>query len=140
MNDVLHNCEDFRIKYFFRSHQGGPSHVATKTFQALRIFVNDELNELHNGLTITNRLLSRGGVCVIISFHSLEDRLVKRHFQGINVHEKHNLTKRGHKMKDKVPRENLWNPINTHVTLPTDDEVFHNPRARSSKLRSAVKS
>lgn len=60
---------------------GRPTHLATKTFMALRIFVNDELNELNHALTVGRRLLRPGGRLAVLSFHSLEDRLVKRHFQ-----------------------------------------------------------
>ena len=90
-------------------------HPATKTFQALRIFVNDELNSLHKALIEGSRVLRRGGRFCIISFHSLEDRIVKdcfRQIEGLRV-----LTKK---------------PI-----TPGIDEVKKNPRARSAKLRVA---
>jgi 16S rRNA (cytosine1402-N4)-methyltransferase len=90
-------------------------HPATKTFQALRIFVNDELNSLHKALIDGSRVLRRGGRFCIISFHSLEDRIVKdcfRQIEGLRV-----LTKK---------------PI-----TPGIDEVKKNPRARSAKLRVA---
>ncbi|XP_029438214.1 probable methyltransferase-like protein 15 isoform X2 [Rhinatrema bivittatum] len=69
-----------------------PTHVATKTFQALRIFVNDELNELYTGLQTAQVFLKPGGRLVAISFHSLEDRIIKRFLYGTDVSEKPNLS------------------------------------------------
>ncbi|KAM7291964.1 12S rRNA N4-methylcytidine methyltransferase [Ixodes scapularis] len=68
-----------------RDMLGRPTHLATKTFMALRIFVNDELNELNHALTVGRRLLRPGGRLAVLSFHSLEDRLVKRHFQTVDL-------------------------------------------------------
>lgn len=91
-------------------------HPATRVFQALRIAVNDELKELGEFLGLLPRILNPGGVAAIISFHSLEDRLVKRGFReagpGLEV-----LTKK--------------------VLRPREDEVRSNPRARSARLRAA---
>lgn len=64
------------------------AHSATKTFMAIRIFVNNELNELYNGLTMANRYLLPGGKIVVITFHSLEDRIAKRHLHGIDIYDK----------------------------------------------------
>jgi len=64
-----------------------PSHVATKTFQAIRIFVNNEMNELNQAMEISHHILNPGGRIVALTFHSLEDRIVKRHFTGINMDE-----------------------------------------------------
>jgi 16S rRNA (cytosine1402-N4)-methyltransferase len=91
-------------------------HPATKTFQALRIAVNDEFGALREGLTATIEHLSEGGRVAVITFHSIEDRIVKSMFrdaayQGIGV---------------LVTRKPL---------APTATEVVHNPRARSAKLR-----
>ena len=62
------------------------AHIATKTFQALRIFVNNELNEIHAGLLVAAHFLRRGsGVCAALAFHSLEDRIIKRHFHGLDL-------------------------------------------------------
>lgn len=92
-------------------------HPATKTFQALRIFLNNELDELHQVLETAPRLLSRTGRLVVISYHSLEDRLVKRSFKA---------------WKDKKSCE----IITKKVVVPSDAEVVENPRARSAKLRT----
>lgn len=88
---------------------------ATRTFQALRIAVNRELEELESLLAALPNVLAPGGVAAIISFHSLEDRLVKRAFHD---------------------RE-LWAPITKKPLVATDEEAANNPRSRSAKLRSA---
>lgn len=100
-----------------RLYPKGPKriHPATKTFQALRIFVNDELNSLTKALEDGARILNPGGRFCVISFHSLEDRIVKdnfRHLEGLKV-----LTKK---------------PI-----TPGPEEIMRNPRARSARLRVA---
>ncbi len=98
-------------------------HPATRTFQALRIAVNDELGQLEAGLPIWIELLSPGGRIAVISFHSLEDRLVKQALAQVSGDgydaELRLLTKR---------------PVG-----PSSSEIVHNPRARSAKLRVAVK-
>ncbi len=98
-------------------------HPATRTFQALRIAVNDELGQLETSLPLWLELLAPGGRIAVISFHSLEDRLVKQAFAdasaGRYTAELKLLTKR---------------PITA-----TPSEIVHNPRARSAKLRAAVK-
>ena len=93
-------------------------HFATKTFLALRITVNKELENLEKGLVGTLEILKPGGRIVVISFHSLEDRIVKNFFRENNLHFK-TLTKK---------------PIR-----PTEAEIKLNPRSRSAKLRAAVK-
>ena len=95
-------------------------HPATRTFQALRIAVNDELENLKQLLASTPGLLNKNGYVAIISFHSLEDRLVKNNFkQNANAGTYRILTKK---------------PI-----VPTHDQVTENRRARSAKLRIAQK-
>lgn len=98
-------------------------HPATRTFQALRIAVNDELNQLRQSLPIWIRLLAPGGRLAVISFHSLEDRLVKQALQAA-AGERYDAELR---LLTKRP-----------VSAGADELVF-NPRARSAKLRAAVK-
>jgi 16S rRNA (cytosine1402-N4)-methyltransferase len=88
---------------------------ATRTFQALRIAVNAELNEVSALLKLARTRLKPGGLLAIISFHSLEDRLVKREFQ------------------DRM----TWAPLTKKPVIASDDEQAQNPRSRSAKLRVA---
>ena len=109
------------IKQNYRGRQG-KIHPATRTFQALRIAVNDELGQVKATLPLLPKLLTKGGRVGVISFHSLEDRLVKRFFKeqveaGFEA-ELDTLTKKP-------------------ISGATDD--VHNPRSRSAKLRVAVK-
>jgi 16S rRNA (cytosine1402-N4)-methyltransferase len=94
-------------------------HPATRTFQALRIFVNRELDDLRVLLEAAPRLLKPGGRVVIISFHSLEDRIVKDAF-------------RAGAMKGKYYRVLTKKPVTA-----SEEESDRNPRARSAKLRAA---
>lgn len=127
-----------------------PAHVATKTFQALRIFVNDELHELLTGLKTAEKFLKPGGRLVAISFHSLEDRIIKRFLHGIDMTEKYNLGSRQKirqalkncsKEEDrKNGKPNLkWSFIQKKVLTPQAKDVQTNPRGRSAKLRAAIK-
>ncbi|KAM9409151.1 12S rRNA N(4)-cytidine methyltransferase METTL15 [Pholidichthys leucotaenia] len=125
-----------------------PAHVATKTFQALRIFVNDELNELHAGLCAAQTALKPGGRLVVITFHSLEDRLVKRFLQGddlSNLDHYHFSPRKGGTKKEKLTHkkshgENMyWLPLQKKVITPEKDDVKENPRGRSAKLRVAIR-
>ncbi len=93
-------------------------HPATKVFQALRIFVNDELNNIRSLLSTTLRVLNPQGRIVCISFHSLEDRIVKQFFKA-HTDQLTILTKK--------------------VVIPTEEELKRNPSSRSAKLRAAEK-
>jgi len=99
------------------------THPATRTFQAIRIAVNDELTLVKESLPLWMSLLKPGGRLAIISFHSLEDRLVKNFFQ-----------EHGGDNYDSELRLISKKPI-----IPSTDEIVNNPRARSAKLRAAVK-
>ncbi|XP_058519220.1 12S rRNA N4-methylcytidine (m4C) methyltransferase [Ochotona princeps] len=123
------------------------THIATKTFQALRIFVNNELNELYAGLKTAQKFLRPGGRLVALSFHSLEDRIVKRFLHGISMTERFNLTIKqkvaeASQLSSEVPAGKaplMWKLINKKVLTPEDQDVQENPRGRSAKLRAAIK-
>ena len=115
---------------------------------AIRIFVNNELNELYNALEIAWHLLKPGGICVALSFHSLEDRIIKRHFHGIDMdidfnmslnRQARNFGKLSSKKDILKLVEGRWDPFSKKVMVPSDEEVLMNPRARSAKLRAARK-
>lgn len=95
-------------------------HPATKTFQAIRIYVNDELNNLVRGLDGAFKLIETGGTIVVLSYHSLEDRIVKKFFKQ--------------KESEKVARILTKKPI-----IPTLKEINLNPSSRSAKLRAIKK-
>nr|XP_046245307.1 probable methyltransferase-like protein 15 [Scatophagus argus]XP_046245315.1 probable methyltransferase-like protein 15 [Scatophagus argus]XP_046245324.1 probable methyltransferase-like protein 15 [Scatophagus argus]XP_046245334.1 probable methyltransferase-like protein 15 [Scatophagus argus] len=119
------------------------AHVATKTFQALRIFVNDELNELHAGLRAAQAALRPGGRLCVITFHSLEDRLVKRFLQGndlSNLDQYHFSPRKQSTRKEKKDGgSDFWLPLRRKVIIPEKDDVTENPRGRSAKLRAALR-
>ncbi len=100
-----------------RSYEHGRIHPATRTFQALRLVVNDELNTLREAIQGASQVLAPGGRLVIISFNSLEDRVVKDAFRS----------------------SSQFRPLFKKPLVPSASEVRANPRARSAKLRGAVK-
>ena len=113
--------------------RGAPVHPATRTFQALRIAVNDELGELERALEVAEDLLTPDGVLAVVTFHSLEDRIVKTFFN---------------EKAGKLPGGSRYAPQRLDVTAPvyslitpkavaaSDAEIAANPRARSAKLRA----
>jgi 16S rRNA (cytosine1402-N4)-methyltransferase len=111
-------------------------HPATRTFQALRLYVNDELGELERGLAAAERLLEPGGRLAAITFHSLEDRLVKRF-----VTDRSNRRPRRsrHLPAEQDSRRAAFAIPDPHGIEPTEEEVALNPRARSARLRWAVR-
>ncbi|MCI0479302.1 16S rRNA (cytosine(1402)-N(4))-methyltransferase RsmH [Candidatus Uhrbacteria bacterium] len=100
-----------------RTYEHGRIHPATRTFQALRIAVNDELEALRDAIAAARRILAPGGRIAVVSFHSLEDRIVKQAFKEAD---------------DLIP-------LTKRPAIPSDDEMSANPRSRSAKLRVAEK-
>ena len=109
-------------------------HSATKVFQALRIFVNKEISELIYGLINATKVLEKNGIIVVVSFHSLEDKIVKYFFKSLS--ETKSVSRYMPKTKEKV---NLFKLINKKPIIPSSQEIRENPPSRSAKLRSAVK-
>jgi 16S rRNA (cytosine1402-N4)-methyltransferase len=107
-------------------HEHGKN-PATRTFQALRITINDELGELERFLAVAADCLRPGGRLVVIAFHSLEDRIVKQRLRA--------LAGKGGAGADVGPAR--LRLLTKHVVVPGDDERRRNPRARSARLRAA---
>ena len=112
-------------------------HPATRTFQALRIYVNDEIGELKRGLVAAERLLNPRGRLAIVSFHSLEDREVKQFLRSRSG------------SRPRTSRHSPPEPVEAAlptfellfrgVRRPSESETSHNPRARSARLRAAIR-
>lgn len=112
----------------------GKKHPATKVFQAIRIEVNDELGEIYKSLENLVELLSPGAYLAVITFHSLEDRIVKNIFKklaGKSYTNNFGLMQSPEKKKVKL--------ISSKPILPSDEEIRANPRSRSAKLRIIAK-
>jgi 16S rRNA (cytosine1402-N4)-methyltransferase len=114
--------------------RGAPTHPATRVFQALRIAVNDELGELEAGLDAAERALVPGGRLAVVTFHSLEDRIVKAFFT-----ERAGKTPTGSRHLPPADRgpEPTFDLLFKGAREPSEAEVAANPRARSAKLRAA---
>ncbi len=112
----------------------GRIHPATRVFQALRIAVNDELGELAAGLAAAERLLAPGGRLVAVTFHSLEDRIVKNFLRRRSGREAGGSRHAPDTRDLRAPSFSLVRP---RPMAPSEAEVAANPRARSAKLRSA---
>ncbi|GAV02150.1 hypothetical protein RvY_12751-2 [Ramazzottius varieornatus] len=120
---------------------------------ALRIFINDELNELDYAMAIAHKLLRPRGIFVGITFHSMECKIVKENLHSADwrnrlLHDRNNpVGARVYQNQAKwLPKEDVldamqfrWTAINKHVITPTDEEIDYNPRSRSAKLRAAMK-
>jgi 16S rRNA (cytosine1402-N4)-methyltransferase len=114
-----------------RVRYGQKIHFATRTFQALRIATNNELENLRLALFDAIELLAPGGRLAVVSYHSLEDRIVKNIFRDLSGYS-------GGK-RQTAGRPPAIELLNKKVIIPGDDEIRKNPRARSAKLRAARK-
>ena len=119
------------IKDAKKKYSNYKKNPATKTFQAIRIFVNEELTELILGLIEATKLLSKGGILVVVSFHSLEDKIVKSFFK-ICSNFKSNPSRY---FPTKENKSALFELISKKPILPKMEEVKENIRSRSAKLR-----
>ncbi len=111
-----------------------PIHPATRVFQALRIYVNDELGELARALLAAERVVKPGGRLVVVTFHSLEDRMVKRFFAdrvGGSAGSRH--------LPETHVRHPSFTPAVKGAVGPSAEEEQRNPRARSAKLRAGIR-
>jgi 16S rRNA (cytosine1402-N4)-methyltransferase len=108
-------------------------HPATRTFQALRIFVNRELDELADALAASERVLAEGGRLVVVAFHSLEDRIVKRFLA-----ERSETRPRGSRhLPQETPPSPTFELLTRGAVVPDAEEIARNPRSRSARLRAA---
>jgi len=110
------------------------THSATKVFQALRIFVNNEISELINGMINATKILNKEGILAIVTFHSIEDRIVKYFFKSLSENKSFS------RYVPKIEQQDLlFKLINKKPILPTKEELRENFPSRSAKLRYVVK-
>ena len=132
VDELVKIIENSKKKNF--SHKINPS---TKTFQALRIFVNKEITELISGIIKATKMLKPGGKIVIISFHSIEDKIVKYFFSNFAQ----NRSKPSRYLPvDESKNLILFEKYTNKVLKPSDDELLRNNSSRSARLRFAIRS
>ena len=110
------------------------THSATKVFQALRIFVNKEISELIYGLINAAKVVKKDGIIAVVTFHSLEDKIVKYFFKSLS--ENKSVSRYLPKGEEKI---NLFKTINKKAISPSENEIKENPPSRSAKLRYVIK-
>jgi len=110
---------------------------STKTFQALRIFVNKEISELINGITYATKFLRPGGRLIVISFHSIEDKIIKYYFSNFS---KNRSNPSRYLPEDDENKFFLFENYNKKVFKPSRNEIIKNKPSRSAKLRFAIRS
>jgi 16S rRNA (cytosine1402-N4)-methyltransferase len=124
------------VSRILRPRSEDTKHPATRTFQALRLFVNDEIGELKRGLAAAEEILKPGGRLVVVTFHSLEDRIVKRFLT-----ERSGKQPKSSRYLPEAPGrpERAFELRDRHGIEPSPEEVAANPRARSARLRWAIR-
>jgi len=127
LKDIVHSAKKKCSKY--------NKNPATKTFQAIRIFVNKELTELILGLIAATKILSKGGILVVVSFHSLEDKIVKN-FLNLYSNLRNNPS-RYLPLNEKIL--SLYKLLSKKPLTPSKKEIKNNIRSRSAKLRYGIR-
>ena len=117
-----------------KRHKNFKTHSATKVFQALRIFVNKEISELINGLINASKVLKKDGVIGVVTFHSLEDKIVKYFFKSLS--ENKSISRYVPKLDQTEP---LFKMIKKKPITPSSKELKENVPSRSAKLRYIIK-
>ena len=125
--DVLQDATPAAVK--------NAGHPAKRVFQALRIFVNDELGELATALFAAERALKPGGRLVVVTFHSLEDRIVKQYFS-----DRSGKASGSRHLPMVEAKPAIFEPIGKSMIAASEEEAEANPRARSAKLRAGIRS
>lgn len=121
------------IEHCLPRKKPGQSHPATRSFQGLRIAVNNEYEELYQGLMAAERALAPGGLLAVVTFHSVEDRMVKRFLQA-----RAGTTGNANRYAPETHREDpAFTLLSRKSTAPSESELAANPRARSARLRLA---
>jgi len=145
-NRIAHNIVEDRVKREITTEElvriiesskrknNSKTHSATKIFQALRIFVNKEISELMYGLINAAKVVKKDGVIAVVTFHSLEDKIVKYFFKSLS--ENKSVSRYMPKGEEKV---NLFKTINKKPIVPSEKEIKENPPSRSAKLRYVIK-
>ncbi len=105
---------------------------STKTFQAIRMYLNDEVSELENGLIAAEKILKPNGILAVVSFHSIEDRIIKQFF--INCSRNKSTSRH---LPDVTLKQHSLKVITKKPILPSSKEIYLNKRSRSAKLRVA---
>mgnify|MGYP001278860681 CR=1 FL=1 len=138
-NKKITNTTDL-VKIIEKSKKVGFSkkiNPCTKTFQAIRIFVNKEITELIHGVINATKKLKPGGKILVISFHSIEDRIVKYFFTNFS---KNQSRPSRYLPENQAPNTTLFNEYKNKVLRPSKKEIQKNSRSRSAKLRYAIRS
>jgi 16S rRNA (cytosine1402-N4)-methyltransferase len=145
-NRIAHNIVEDRVKRKITTEElvriidsskrkkNQKTHSATKVFQALRIFVNKEISELIYGLINSAKVVKKDGIIAVVTFHSLEDKIVKYFFKSLS--ENKSVSRYMPKNEEKV---NLFKSISKKPITPSANEIKENPPSRSAKLRYVIK-